>query len=339
MKVLDELERAPWAFDFHMALRHLDRAYPDRPRLGTARAPAEEPIRLGQDPSLAFAPAALRAFTAPKDGVPGQLRVAFLGLFGPGGPLPLHFTERARDSLRAGADGALAAFVDLFHHRLLAFFQRAWADSQPVVAQDRREHNAFLRHVGSLCGLGLPSMFAGGAVPHAAKVQFVARLSGGTRNAEGLEAIIADYFGVRVQIEEFVGEWLEIPREQRWQLGRARDVSTLGENTVAGARSFQRGHKFRVTIGPLGAGQYQSFLPGTARLATLAGLVRAYLGDELEWDLRLLHEPEERPALRLGRSSRLGYNAWLGRDRSAGVGIEELVVEPPRARGSAPRAA
>lgn len=329
MTAIDDLEKAPWEFDFHLALRRLDRAYPDRPGTGSARSPGEEPVRLGQDPSLAFAPAAIQAFQSPRNGSPGRMRLAFLGLFGTQGPLPLHYTEHARDQLRGAGDRTFAAFVDLFHHRLLAFFQRAWAQSQPVVGQDRPGANPFVRYLGSLCGFGFESMRERDPIPQHAKIQFVAHLAGSARNAEGLEAILQAYFAVPVRVEEFIGEWLEIPSEYRWQLGRGRALSALGETTVVGARSFQCSQKFRVALGPLSPSEFQSFLPGTPRLRALAALVRMYVGDELGWDVRLRHDSERRQQLRLGGGSRLGYSCWLGANYRAGVGIEELVVPAP----------
>jgi type VI secretion system protein ImpH len=262
------------------------------------------------------------------------MRVAFLGLFGGQGPLPLHYTEHAQDSLRGAGDRTFASFVDLFHHRMLAFFHRAWAIYQPAAGQDRPESNPFYRYVGSLSGLGLPSMQARDAIPTRAKVQFASRLLGNPRNAEGLEAILHAYFGVPVQLEEFIGEWLDIPSDYRWQLGRARDVSALGETTVAGARSFQRSQKFRVTLGPLKPHEFQSFLPGTRRLEALAALVRMYVGEELSWDVRLRHESEQRQQLHLGHGSRLGYNCWLGADYRSGVGIEDKIIPAPARPGT-----
>ncbi len=53
------IEREPWAWDFHQALRRIECLSPASPRIGTAARPADEPIRLGQEPSLGFAPATL----------------------------------------------------------------------------------------------------------------------------------------------------------------------------------------------------------------------------------------------------------------------------------------
>lgn len=329
MKALQELEAQPWAFDFHSALRVIQCAYPDRPALGRAHRPGEEPVRIGQDPSLAFAPAPISAFRPPSGERPGRLRIAFLGLFGPQGPLPLHLTEHAQSRLRGVGDRTFAAFVDMFHHRLMTLFHRAWAASQPTALQDRPETNPFARYLGSLCGLGMPSLVGRDGVPDHAKLQFVSRLMCPARNAEGLAAMVGAYFGLPVNIEEFVGDWLEIPEENRWRLGYAREVSTLGQTSVVGCRVFDRAQKFRVVFGPLRRRDFQSLLPGTARLRALTHLVRSYVGDELAWDVRLVLAPEERRQMGLGRGSRLGYDAWLGGNHAAGVGVEELLVEPP----------
>jgi type VI secretion system protein ImpH len=326
---LAELETEPWSFDFHNAMRRLDCAYPDRPQSGHATRPAQEPVRVGQEPSLAFAPASIQAFRMPTAERSGRLRVAFLGMFGPQGPLPLHLTEHARDRLRGLGDRTFAAFVDMFHHRMFMLFHRAWAASRPTVGNDRPSTNPFARYVGALCGLGSPALLGRDQLPDHAKLQYVGRLMSPARNAEGLRAIVSHYFGLPVQIEEFSGDWLTLPPENRWRLGYSADVSQLGSTSIVGKRVFQRAHKFRVVLGPLRRAEFQSLLPGSPRLSKLAQLVRAYVGDELNWDALLLLHPEERRQLALGRGNRLGYDCWLGKSDQAGVGTEELVVEPP----------
>lgn len=329
MRALLELETEPWSFDFHAALRRIECAFPDRPTAGEALHPGEEPVRLGQDPSLAFAPAPIQSFRPPTHERAGRLKVAFLGLFGPQGPLPLHLTEHARDRIRGVGDRTFAAFVDLFHHRMLLLFHRAWAESRPTVGQDRPEANPFARYVGSLCGLGSPQLLGRDPLPDHAKLQFVGRLMSPARNAQGLQAMIAAFLDLSATIEEFAGDWLELPADNRWKLGYSGDVSALGMTSIVGKRVFQRTQKFRVVLGPLTRHDFQGMLPGSERLNTLAHLVRTYVGDELSWDVKLVLNPEERHQLALGRGSRLGYDAWLGGGNAAGVGTEELVIEPP----------
>ena len=86
----------PWSHDFFALLRRIQAERADLPPLGTALRPAGEPLRLGQDVELDFAPAALSSWRMSElTGVP-RLGVRFFGLFGPMGPMPLHLTEFVR---------------------------------------------------------------------------------------------------------------------------------------------------------------------------------------------------------------------------------------------------
>src|SRR4029450_2713744 len=112
------LAEAPYRHDFYQTLRRLECLYETKPRWGQALRPIDEPVRLGQDPDLSFAPAPLASFSA-KDGDVPRLQVRLFGLFGPNGPLPLHVTEYARERLRHHADATLCRFLDIFHHRFI----------------------------------------------------------------------------------------------------------------------------------------------------------------------------------------------------------------------------
>lgn len=332
-QVQDMLAAAPYQFDFFQVLRRLEclsNDGRDRPRFGAASRPADEPIRLGQEPSLAFAPAALARFQSGKEGLPPRLSVNFFGLLGPNGPLPLHLTEYARDRAHNSGDPTMRHFLDLFHHRMLMFFYRGWSSVEPTVSQDRPETNRFQTYVGALLGLGLPSLRARDRFPDSARLFYAGRFSGQTRNREGLEAIIADFFGMPTHVEPFIGDWLDIPPDYRWSLGKmgTRKVGLLGLSTTLGARAWNRQQKFRVVLGPLDRAQFQRMLPGGASLGTLTDLVRHYAGDELRWDLRLFLEEKVDEPCRLGRS-RLGWTAWLGRP---GPGRrEDLILDPQEA--------
>ncbi|HEX7599342.1 MAG TPA: type VI secretion system baseplate subunit TssG, partial [Polyangia bacterium] len=325
--MLAALEHAPHAFDFFDVLRRFECAHPGRARLGRGARPCDEPVRLGQEPSLGFAPSTLASLAPPTDHRPARLAVHFLGLLGPNGPLPLHLTEYARDRSRNAGDATLVRFLDIFHHRILSLFYRAWADSQPTVSFDRPTQDRFTTYLGSLFGLGMPSLRDRDDYPDRCKLFFAGRLATEPRNAEGLRAMLGAFFGLPVKIEEFVGEWLPLPEQARWRLGRSLQAGVLGQSTVAGARTWQRQSKFRIVFGPLEEGDFESFLPGSPRLRRLVALVRTYVGDSLNWDVRLeLIHRVSRP-LRLGRVSRLGWGAWLGHCPD-GVRRQDIVLQP-----------
>jgi type VI secretion system protein ImpH len=229
--------------------------------------------------------------------------------------------------LRNAGDVALVRFLDLFHHRILCLFYRVWADTQPTVSLDRPAEDRFANYVGSLLGLGLSSVRNRDEFPDRAKLYFAGRLAAQPHNCEGLTAIVANFFGLPVNVEEFVGEWLSLPAEARWRLGRSSRAGVLGQSTVAGARTWQRQSKFRIVFGPLREDDFHSLLPGGARLKRLVALVRNYTGDSLNWDVRLHPEDRVTRPFSLGRSARLGWTSWLGRCLE-GKGRQDVILNP-----------
>jgi type VI secretion system protein ImpH len=305
------LSAAPYRHDFYLALRRLECLYDSKPRWGFARRPIDEPVRLGQDPDLSFAPAPLASFDSGQDGRPPRLQVRLFGLLGPNGPLPLHITEYARERLRQSNDPTLSRFLDLFHHRFLALFYRAWAQAQPHINFDRPKDDRFAMYLGAFLGVAPRVMRDRDTVPDLAKLFHVATLVRHVRNAEGLGSILQHFFRVPVRIEQFVGHWMSLGIRERTYLGS--ESAVIGRGAVAGSRVWDRQHKFRIWLGPLTLAEYESFLPGGAPLQKLVDWVRLYLNFELEWDVRLLLAANEVPSARLGASRRLGWTTWLGR--------------------------
>ena len=107
-----ELETRFASFEFFAALRYAECAHAWMPRLGKSVRAADEPVRLGQVPSLAFAPTMLLEARRLEDGRL-WLGGAFLGLFGPNGPLPLHLTEYAHDRRHNFRDRTFASFAEI----------------------------------------------------------------------------------------------------------------------------------------------------------------------------------------------------------------------------------
>ncbi len=322
----------PWKWSYFQALRLLECLAPDMPRLGTASRPADEPVRLGQQPSLSFAPASLAGLIPGHAGAPPRLEVSFLGLFGPNGPLPLHLTEYARSRLLHAGDASFARFADLIHHRFLSLFYRAWAQAQPCVSLDRPGQDRFGSFVGSLCGLGLDSVRERDAMPDYAKLHYAGLLGRQVRNAEGLATMLSGFLGLPVQVEQFVGHWMTLRERDRTRLGSG--CGGLGRDAVLGARVWDRQHKFRLQIGPLSLADYEGLLPGVGGIDALVDAVRNYAGIEHEWDVRLMLRADSVPRLLLGGSTRLGYSSWLGPRRS-GRSADDLVLDAQRRTGLA----
>ncbi len=332
---LERLARDPGGFDFHVALRRFESTFAEAPRLGEATHARDEPLRLGQSPELGFEPTSLARFfpadpAAPSggQGVP-KLHVAFLGLWGPHGPLPLHLTEYARDRARNAGDRTLAAFVDVFHHRMILLFHRAWAAAQPSAARDRAGDDRFAKYVAALMGLALPSTHERDALPDQTKLFFAGRFAPAPRSCDGLADVVAGALEVPARVQPFIGTWLDVPPSDRWRLGGAPTTGALGRTAVLGARVWTRTQKFRIVLGPMDAGRLDALLPGGRELEELSALVRLYTNDEWEWDLHLKLDAERGAPLALGKGARLGWSTRIGVARGERT---DLLVDPRLAR-------
>lgn len=321
LTLLEPFEEDPRSFDFLFAMRLLECANPRQPRLGRALRPVAEPVRLGQEPSLAFPPTLISS--AQKEDGRYWVKLLGLGVFGPNGPLPLHMTEFAAQRLRQFKDPTLTAFADLFHHRFMLLLYRAWAQAQPVVQADRPQDDGFANYVRCLAGLGFPTALKRDDVPSNLKLFYGGWYANGTRHAEGLEAMVEDYFGVQAQVEQFVGEWVELPSGEGFVLGRG----ALGQTTVVGRRIWLSQHKFRLVLGPLSTIDFENFQSAEGLLPMLISMVRGYVGAELSWDVRLTLREEARVPMLLGRRGTLGSTTWVSA-RELPPRVDDLVFDP-----------
>jgi len=321
---LERLSRTPETFHVFHAFRVLESAYADAPRIGNARRPREDRVRFGQEAELSFPPSTVQGFVPPSGTKPGRMTNHFFGLFGPHGPLPLHLTEYARARQRQHRDPTFVAFANMLTHRMMTLLFRAWRSGQPAASFDRGDNDAFERKVAAVSGLHGEAFRGQDAFPDLAKRHFAGLLAQGPKNAEGLVSILSAFFGAGVRLQEFVGSWLTLEPEDRWQLG-AR--AGLGQTTSIGERVWSRGAKFRLRIGPLSLPEYERLLPGGSSLARLRSIVRSYVGDALDWDVNLVLRAGDIPQPILGQAVRLGQTSWIG-TRKSGRDADDLYLEP-----------
>ena len=342
----------PQAFDFFHALRSVENEFRSHPQIGRSRTLREEgAVRFGQFLSLSFATAAMEQAQG-RHPEPNKLAIRFTGLTGPHGPLPLRMTEFIRNRLygiydmdlrgtKADAanpfgsavprDGALAGFLDIFHHRSISLFYRAWAVAQKTVDFDRvcqppaepsptggatagsgrADEPCFSRWIASLFGCG-ESVFEGSdAISTWRKLPFAGFLSSPQRHASGLAAVLTSFFCAPAGVEELAGHWLEIPPEQCCRLGENRATGQLGTNCLVGSKVWDRQLKFSVRLGPLSFARFQTFLPGSQGHRELHDWIAFYTRREFFWEAAIVLKKEDVPAIQLGAAGRLGHTAWL----------------------------
>jgi type VI secretion system protein ImpH len=346
--VNQKLMEDPSEFDFFQAVRLLVRAAGENgagsngnesewvrgsAAPGEDVSPAKEAVRFRSAPSLSFAAAPIRSIKPGEDGAPAEMTVTFMGLTGPSGALPHHYTSTVIEQER-NRDGSLRAFFDLFHHRMVSLFYRAWEKYRfptayertrmaPVADRFKEKTNSpwqgtdpFTSALLCLVGLGNPAQQGRLSVGEELLVFYAGQYSRRPRSAGTLETLLSDCFGVSAKVLQFHGRWLPLEESDRSRLGRpdGKDgYCALGRSLVLGRSVWECQSRFRIRLGPLTYGQFQRFLPGSEGLKRVGELTRMYAGPEFDFDVEPVLLADERPRSCLGRKGggRLGRDFWL----------------------------
>ncbi|QYD70795.1 type VI secretion system baseplate subunit TssG [Paraburkholderia edwinii] len=309
--MIERLHAQPWRHGFFSLMRRVG-ADPDIDPIGTARRPNAEPFRLGQKPSLTFAPSEVAGVG--QAGARLRLRLYGLGMLGPNGPLPIHVTEIAREREENRGDSTLVDFLDVFHHRYLTQLYRTWASAQSAAAGlDRAgsEGERFSFYVGCLSGQDAVEIDKR-TLPAHARLAASTHLAREARDPDSLRMTIARYFGVPVSIDEYVFHWISLADEDRSRLGMPGATCTMGEGAILGDQVPDCQYRFRIVIGPVGIGEYLRFTPQGADLSALVDWVRSFVDREFDWELELRIHPDNAPPAVIGGPQQLGWSGWLG---------------------------
>lgn len=323
-----DLEQMITSLDFFRAVRLIDAAHPELPRTGRSPTPQRECVRFGQQPELAFQTSTMERFEPGTEIRPPRLNVNFFGLFGPNGPLPLHLTEFARDRQRNHGDQTTVAFCNIFHHRLISLFYRAWAENQLAVDLDRPNEQHFPNYIGSFFGVGTESLQNTDAVSLWAKLYFSGRLASQTKNVEGLEAILKQFFAIPTEVQTFVGRWIPIPEDSYCVLGKSPRSGSLGLNAVMGQQLWDRQLSIRIRMGPMKLSDYERMLPNGDSFQRLRAWILNYCGTQFFWDLQLVLAAAEIPKCQLGGGAKLGWTTWLT-SKPVERDSDSLILSPP----------
>lgn len=206
-----QAQKTPWRYGFLNLMRRVDVQLCTVPA-GSAWQPGMEKFRLGQTPTLTFAPREIANVSWQQ----GRLHLSLysLGLWGPNGPLPLHYTELARNRTESRCDPTLTRFTDLFHHRWLTQFYQAWRSAQSAGGGlDKQEYDRFAFYIASLSGQDLRES-ADSSLPDHVRLAASAHLVRESRNPDGLAATLAHYFSVPFRIQEYVLHWITVADDE-----------------------------------------------------------------------------------------------------------------------------
>jgi len=313
-KVEEDLRREPWSFAFFQAVRLLERLHPGSKPVGGFNNPDSEVARFRAHPSLSFPASEIQGMDWPDNG-PTEMTVNFMGLTGPEGVLPNSYTtliiERQRED-----DFTLCDFIDLFNHRIISLFYRAWRKYRFDVVSEQGEQKKFSGYLLSVLGLGTGGMRKRQAISDDALIYYAGLLAQRPRSAQALQQILSDYFEVPVEIEQFCGNWYRLDPETQSRLSEEEaDNVELGFGAVVGNEIWNQQSRVRIVLGPLSLERYVDFLPDGQSFEKLGAWVRFFSNDEWDFEVKLLLEHQQVPECTLGTAGRtgprLGWVSWV----------------------------
>jgi type VI secretion system protein ImpH len=332
---LDDLVfREGHRFEFFQAVRLLERMHPNRQPVGRHEQPGEEVVRFRSHVSMAFPPSEVREVQQEKPAADGTERpttmwVTFLGLAGSMGVLPRHYTQLLTDPAVRTQTRALGDFLDIFNHRLISLFYRAWEKYRFPIAYERRAYDSgerartprgedtFSQYLYCLIGMGTAGLQNRQGFSDDILLYYAGLLSQRPRSAAALEGILQDYFGVNVQVEQFTGQWFLMNPDALTGLGapgeRGAQNNVLGVDATLWERIWDPQARFRIRLGPLTFQQFQDFMPTSEAYRHLVELTRFFVGEEFSFEVQPVLRADEVPACALGvnRTTRLGWAMWL----------------------------
>jgi type VI secretion system protein ImpH len=308
--VIERLLAEPQHFGFFQAVRLAVQWFGEQgvaPEVALARH-----LRFRNSVSFAFPPSELEdlRLAAPAAGIPEQLAItpAFMGLLGAQGALPAHVSEHLVAWEDAQRDEGARAFLDLLTNRMVALFYEAWRKYR-IEEAVAAEHDGYKPLLLALAGC--PGSRALGGIPDDAMALHAGLLQQRPVSSIVLGQVLSGYLGVDIAVEETVDYWDDMAPQEQTSLGSLN--ATLGDDAMAGARSWRPDLRLRLSVGPLDRARYESFLPGRPAAGALASLLRLVAEPHLIYEIVLVLRRDAVEAAGLGgATASLGLHSFLG---------------------------
>ena len=320
------LKEQPFRVRFFEAVRLLRRLLPGENPVGHFVPPASEAIRFASHPSLSFPASEIQDLEWPEDDRSKiRMVVNFMGLVGLNGALPEPYTELIIERAQKRNNG-FRDFLDIFNHRFIALYYRAWEKYHFFVSYEKRVSDQLTPLLLSLIGLGTKGLLSRQLLHDQGLAYYAGLLGQRPRSAQALRQILEDYFDVPVEIEQFVGRWVRLSARDQTCFDDTESIHVqLGYGVVAGDEIWDQQSTIRIKLGPLSREQYLDFLPlpRSEGYAALKSWLKFYSNDQMDFEVQLILKREEAPAFKLDDSREthlmLGWSSWiknapLGRD-------------------------
>lgn len=291
-------------FNFYRFCQLLEKAGGNS--LGTGFYPDSDPVRFRPDPQLGFPSGELKRTEIAPDNpdAPPTVRTTFLGLYGVDSPLPTAYIDDINQG-REGAD-AMAAFLDIFNHRLMTQFYRIWKKySYPATFEDGGT-DKFSRSLMALTGITHSR-----ELPASRLLAIIQPLLHPTHTTEGVAAVIRSQApNTQVKVIPHHPVWMPVAERARLKI---HGGMALGERQILGDEVEDANYCMRIEMSTEDADEAKGWIPQGQLRRDVFVLLKTYLGCDYDVSLHLTIPVRLLPRPRLGDPDLfLGYNIMLG---------------------------
>lgn len=344
--LIDRLVTQPNNFSFVQAIRLLERLAlgqqsDNGPKalkcIGEHHHPKRECIRFNTETALVFPMSEISKLQTQSTTVhptAWQMTVTFMGLLGPSGVLPHHYSELIIQRLKVN-DHSMRDFFDMLNHRIISHFYRASIKYKMLSSFERSQliqHKNAMEAVAdkiysspttnssaggqsqvllALAGLGDPSQRHRLGVSDDSLIGVSGFLQQRIRSVKNLEGLIKFQFGLDATIEQFRGEWqtLQSDFQTRLSVDSSAGINNiLGQNAILGSKVWQAQGKFSVLLKPSSWDELIDIAPDSDRLRALENLIHLYVGIELDFDFTIRYAADQIPRAQLKRPNLISSN-------------------------------
>lgn len=310
-----ELIDEPYRFEFFQAVRLLEKIFPEHQPVGREASTTTEIVKFRSRMALDFPASQIHEIKETTDEISDEHKmemfINFMGMVGVSGVLPVHYTQLIMDRVRY-RDTAMWDFLDIFTHRTVSLFFRAWEKYRFPVAYERGNDD-FSAYLFDFVGLGTIGLRGRMSLADESLLPYSGLIAQKPHSANALANILGDYFRVSAKIKQFFGQWLDLDTESVTQLGKAN--SLLGASAIIGSRVWEQQSKFRVVLGALSFKEFQAFLPNGTAHKPLKSIISFMVGLEFDFDTQLVLKAKEVPGCilttRAMRRPMLGWTSFL----------------------------
>jgi len=331
--LINRLTNEPYDFSFVQAIRLLERyalgrsleagSNSKRPKaIGGHNHPREECITFKTETSLLYPASDIgRLKKTTKESFDTgnhdtwEMTVNFMGLYGPSGVLPHHYSELILQRVKF-KDESMRDFLDMLNHRVVSQFYRAsikylmirsFERSQLIRQQSSSKSLASAVHNQSqallaLAGLGDRSQQNRMGLEDSSIISASGFLQQQVRSVKNLEKLIKFQFGIDATIEQFKGEWHKLQPDFRTKLSSdpwEGENNILGQNAILGKRVWQAQGKFSVLLKPNNLDEFMEIAPDSDRLKAMENIIHFYVGIELDFDFKIRLRSDQLPRTQL----------------------------------------